>query len=674
MIMKKFPGTGQVIFNAEGGFERIGDYFAGNPGETTFSLQADGVRNFTEPAIDEKKSEWTLCWRDTQGKLEITARFKYDDQTGIISRCDTLTNRTKKKIVIRKYAARFTFNPGEYELYSQRSLWCHESQGEWTRLHSGSITLGSRAGRWCEGSTPFAVLRDSYSSHALAFLVFPEGDWMLRFSCRTPGGAGRLPTLTVEAGLSDDRLELELAPGECWQAPEVVIQILPGREAYSGTAAMNRWLNRRFPARADHYPVVYNTWLDRMSKLDVPRLESQLKAAKKCGCEVFVVDYGWYEDLNSFTRVNDWDECTNRAFFGKMRQFAGKVRKAGLGFGFWVEMEFFLDKSAVVRKNPGWFFPSEHPNIVCPKTWLPEVEDYLVDSLASTIRRYQAVYVKNDMNHSQGYEPAHLNRYQHGVFRVFARLREMFPEVSFENCSSGSHRMAAGGMMEVFDNHFISDNASPLENLRMFQGMLPRFAPGRIYHWYVGSELHPAPEPAASFESGMVLQPQSATWLRMQTEDLNFGLLCNLTGQIGFSCDLASFSPEKQARIAQYSAFYKRYRHSFLRSEAYLLTPPENFDKQRGWLVIQISDPRTDTHFLYSFHCICDGDEKRIFHLKSLKPETDYEVFEMFPQKNTMKTIIAGETLSRSGISVSFSGNQHLSWQGKLTIIKKVKA
>ena len=136
----------------------------------------------------------------------------------------------------------------------------------------------------------------------------------------------------------------------------------------------------------------------------------------------------------------------------------------------------------------------------------------------------------------------------------------------------------------------------------------------------------------------------------------------------------ASFSPEKQARIAQYSAFYKRYRHSFLRSEAYLLTPPENFDKQRGWLVIQISDPRTDTHFLYSFHCICDGDEKRIFHLKSLKPETDYEVFEMFPQKNTMKTIIAGETLSRSGISVSFSGNQHLSWQGKLTVIRKVKA
>ena len=658
------------VSDGSGKIQRIGDYLAGSVTEMPFSLQADGIADFKNPTVSGMENDRTMSWLEAKGKLEITTRYQYDESAGIISRRDTLVNRTKKKIMIRKYAARFTFSPGEYELYSQRSLWCHESQGEWTRLYSGSITLGSRAGRWCEGSTPFAVLRDSYSSHALAFLVFPEGDWMLRFSCRTSRGAGTLPDLMAEAGLSDDRLELELAPGESWQAPEVVIQILPGREAYSGTAAMNRWLNRRFPARPGHFPVVYNTWLDKMSKLDVPRLERQLEAAKKCGCEVFVVDYGWYEDLKSFTRLNDWDECSDRAFFGKMRRFADKVRKAGLGFGFWVEMEFFFNRSSVVQKHPDWFFPSEHANIVCPKTWLPEVEDYLVDSLASAIRRYQAVYVKNDMNHSQGYEPAHLNRYQKGVFRVFARLREMLPEVTFENCSSGSLRMAAGGMMEAFDNHFISDNASPLENLRMFQGMLPRFAPGRIYHWYVGSELHPETLPAPSYEAGIIVQPQKATWNRMQVDDLNFGLLCNLTGQIGYSCDLASFSDENLKMIARYNAFYKQHRSGFLRSEAYLLTPPENFDKQRGWVAIQLSDPRTDTHFLYSFHCISDGDETRIFHLKGLKPEKQYEVFEMFPQKTQIEIKITGDLLSRSGIPVSFAGNQQLSWRGKLIIIR----
>ena len=63
-------------------------------------------------------------------------------------------------------------------------------------------------------------------------------------------------------------------------------------------------------------------------------MREQLAAAKECGCEVFVVDYGWYDDRGSFTRLNNWDEYSDRAFFGKMKEFADEVRKAGLGFGF----------------------------------------------------------------------------------------------------------------------------------------------------------------------------------------------------------------------------------------------------------------------------------------------------------------------------------------------------
>jgi hypothetical protein len=123
------------------------------------------------------------------------------------------------------------------------------------------------------------VLRDSYSRCALGFLVFPEGDWLLRFS--TMSKHGMIADLVVEAGLADDRLELELAPGECWEAPPVVIQQLPSRDPYSGAAPMNAFLNRLFPPRENHFPVVYNTWLDRMSKLDLPRMRRQLDAAKE---------------------------------------------------------------------------------------------------------------------------------------------------------------------------------------------------------------------------------------------------------------------------------------------------------------------------------------------------------------------------------------------------------
>ena len=665
--------TNVFDFDELGNFTRLGDCFSGGQKVLPFCLHADGVADFAKPSVSGRGARRTLRWKSADGKLEVAANYEWNAETGILSRRDTVRNLTKKPIVLRKYNAQFPFAPGEYEVYAQRSLWGRESQGAWTSLFTGSLTLGSREGRWCEGATPFAVLRDLYAERALAFLVFPEGDWLLRFAARTTGGSGRLPDLMVEAGLSDDRLALELAPGENWEAPEILIQLLPSRDAFSGTAAMNRYLNRRFPAEPSRYPVVYNTWLDRMQVLDTARLERQLTAAKRCGCEVFVVDYGWYEDRDSFTRLNDWDECTDRAFFGKMKRFADKVRKAGLGFGFWVEMEFFFDESDMVRKHPDWFFASSHPHIVCPKTWLPEVEDYLVESLAKTIRRYGAIYVKNDMNHSQGYEPARLNRSQQGVFRVFARLREMFPGVTFENCSSGGLRMAAGRMLCVNDNCFISDNASPLENLRMFQGALPRFTPGRIYHWFVGSELRPEKDPVPSYDAGVLAQPNSATWLRMRTWDLDFGLLCNLTGQIGYSCDLASFSPEHQDRIARYSAFYKKYRTSFLRSEAYLLTPPEDFEKMRGWLAFQLADPETDTHFLYVFHSVYDGDARRIFRLKGLDPAKKYKISAVFPEPGAAARM-TGRELMEAGFTAEIPVAWLDTWHGRLWLVQAAKA
>ena len=66
--------------------------------------------------------------------------------------------------------------------------------------------------------------------------------------------------------------------------------------------------------------------------------------------------------------------------------------------------------------------------------------------------------------------------------------------------------MAAGGMLESFDTHFISDNGSPLDNLRMLQETGCRFPPGRIYHWYVGCQLHPGEE--SSFRDNSVMQVQ----------------------------------------------------------------------------------------------------------------------------------------------------------------------
>ncbi|MBQ7693722.1 MAG: alpha-galactosidase [Lentisphaeria bacterium] len=665
--MKRLFADDRIGFGPSGTFARLGDYFGGDQeDQLPFALHCAGVGRFGDPKISGRGNTRRFTFEDDKKSLRIVSTLCYDPGTETLRRQDSVTNLGRKPLTLRRYLARFPLARGEYEIHSSQSFWCREDQGAWTPLRAGKLELFSREGRWCESSVPFAVLRDLYAAHALGFMVFPEGDWIIRFSAVSKHGM--LPNMTVEAGLSDDRLELPLAPGECWDAPAVVVQLLPGREAFSGAAAMGKLLNGIFPPRSGHAPVVYNTWLDRNSRLDVPRLRKQLAAAKECGCEVFVVDYGWYEDHRAFTRLDNWDECTDRAFFGKMREFACEVRRAGLGFGFWVEFEFFSTESKVVKAHPDWFFPSAHPNIVSPKIWLPEVEDMLVETLAEAIRRYDAVYIKNDMNHSQGYEPARLNLYMKGLARVMARLKKLLPRVTFENCSSGSLRGAAGSMLGSFDLHFISDNASPLENLRMIQQMGTRFPPGRIFHWYVGSELHPGEE--SSFYPGTVLQPEAATWHRARIEDLRTGLLSCITGMLGFSCDLASFSQENRRIIREFTDFFKAHREQILRSELHLLTPPENFEKKRGWLALQLSNPADDVHFVYVFHCVCDGGSCRVFHPEALAPEKMYRTREVLAPSRSASVSRSGAELVRDGIPAAFGYDQQEGFRGKLFLIE----
>ena len=123
-----------------------------------------------------------------------------------------------------------------------------------------------------------------------------------------------------------------------------MIQSLPGGEPAAAAPRLHRWLQKRlFASQRPEMPVVYNTWFDQFEVLDVPRLRQQLQAAKEVGCEVFVIDAGWYgpQAGDWFAQAGDWREKTDGAFRGAMAAFADEVRAAGLGFGLWMEPERF---------------------------------------------------------------------------------------------------------------------------------------------------------------------------------------------------------------------------------------------------------------------------------------------------------------------------------------------
>ncbi len=603
--------------------------------------------------FEQQENELKLIFETVDQTLIATANFQLDPESGIIIRKDSLKNQSGRELHILRFYSRMSFQSNDYEVYAQQSRWGLEAQGQWCRLHTGAMELISRHGRWTECGSPFAAIRSDETANTLAFHLLPNGDYVMRFAL--PGFSTNKCPLVLETGLNDERLDYVLSADGIMGGTSLLIQELPGREVYSGTAALHRYANKNLIKNERHLPIVYNTWLDVMTRLDVPRLRRQLAAAKKAGCEVFVIDAGWYDMLGS------WQEHQDKAFYGKMKEFGDEVRAAGLKFGIWMEPETFQADAPVVKEHPEWFEPTEPAGGTFRKKFCcQEAIDHHYNMFATLIRQYNLDYMKLDMNASLGVDATGraLSHYVAAHHEIMTRLRNDFPNTVFENCSSGAMRTTLGEL-PYFDQHFISDNGNVLDVLHITQGMLLRFPPGRILRWLVIASGG-MNELWGENKQETVLQVQNATWKHYEETDLNCGLLASMTGVMGFSGDLASFTDETLAKIKRYTAYYAANRDSFQRSEATLLTPPQSIDHRHGTIGFQFTDPVQDKHFVFTFYRDCDGMTGTVFPLQGLCPEKQYLVKKVtFDAAEEECQQYSGAELSKDGLEFVFELEQH---------------
>lgn len=606
--------------------------------------------------------ELTLVYETADGALTATACFRLDAANRIISRKDRLRNNTDKALHILRFFSRMSFQSNDYEIYSQQSRWGLENQGSWQPLPAGRLELKSRRGRWTEGGTPFAAVRDAETANALAFHLIPNGDYTMRFSL--PGYSTMKCPLILETGLDDERLDYVLEPGCEMEGTELLIQELPTREVYSGTAELHRYAYKNLIRKERPLPVVYNTWLDTMSRLDVPRLRRQLAAAKEAGCEVFVIDAGWY------ICHGHWEEKTDDAFFGNMKEFAAEVRNAGLKFGIWMEPEFFDSAAPVCKEHPEWFDPGEPVDGQLRMNFRhPEAKEFYYNMFAERIRRYDLDYIKIDMNSSLGVDLSgkELSFYLQSLHEIMTRLRNDFPETVLENCSSGAMRTTLGEL-PYYDQHFISDNGNVLDVLHITQGLLLRFPPGKVLRWLViasgGNNELWGMNPEET-----VLQVQNATWKHYEETDLECGLLASMTGVLGFSGDLASFRAETLQKIRRYTDYYIANRASLQRSVCTLLTSPRSIDHRHGVMGFQFTDPETDKHFVFTFYRDCDGMAGTVFPLKGLAADKQYHAKRITfgnPDAAEESQDYTGAELCNDGLAITFQIEQHGDFKGIL--------
>ncbi len=415
----------------------------------------------------------------------------------------------------------------------------------------------------------------------------------------------------VSAQMSATEVRYELTSGSELHSPVATVLLFTGDWDEAGWQ-WHCWQERFLcpPAPQDFPWVQYNSWFGWTTQIDEAILRREVEIAAELGCEVFVVDAGWYEGCGAGDfghGLGTWKE-NRQKFPDGLRNLSDLVHKKGMRFGLWVEPERVDVETELAKQHPDWFARRDGRVIgggryahLCFGN--PAVVAWFKERLAEVVADYQVDWLKWDYNIAYGLgcnDPSHGHQagdgtYAHtvGVYEVKDYLRHRFPHLVIEGCASGGNRIDFGLLKRVH-TYWLSDFTHRSANVRFhLTGAWFALPPRYLNSWVVHEETD-----LTAFRSRM-------------------------GGAFGISSRLAHWDAATLERAKQSIAEYKQLRPYVLKRR-FLLTPQAN--SLQEWTVWQFYDPGRDQGVLMAFREQAPEDNLRI-KLKGLQGTTHYECY-----------------------------------------------
>ena len=365
----------------------------------------------------------------------------------------------------------------------------------------------------------------------------------------------------VMQGINPTNFCWDLAPGEVFETPEAVMTC-----SDAGFGGMSHRMHRFVldhivpPYWADRdRPILYNSWEGCMFDFDQKRLLDLAKRAKGMGCELFVLDDGWFGKRNDDRAgLGDYNVNTKKLPNG-ISGLSAKVKNLGMEFGLWFEPESVNEDSDLYRAHPDWALTDCHPTVLGRHQLLldltkQEVRDYIVENITAILDRSALTYVKWDMNRHSVAVGAKAHAYILGLYDVLRRIFEPRPYILLESCSSGGNRFDLG-MLKFGPQVWCSDNTDPISRLTI-QGNLSYLYPQSTFGAHVSAAPH--------------AQTLRNTPLATRGNVSFFGCL-------GYELDLKHLAAIEVQEIKSQIEFYKNHRRVFQFGKFYRL--------KNGWQV-----------------------------------------------------------------------------------------
>jgi alpha-galactosidase len=423
-------------------------------------------------------------------------------------------------------------------------------------------------GTWSTGSyLAMGALVSRSTGHAWAWQIEHNGAWhwqvgecTRRHFAERPGPGGRHAPKGSPAGAylailgptdAEHHCRITLNPGDTFTTiPAAVAVSDAGFEGAIAALTKERRAIRRPHQDHQNLPVVFNDYMNTlMGNPTTERLRPLIAAAAQAGAEYFVIDAGWYAEMDQgwWDTVGEWKPAASR-FPGGITEVLDQIRAAGMVPGLWLEPEVVGVNSPVVRRLPieaflrrgdrpvaehgRYHLDLRHPAAV---KHVDEVIDFVVGDLGCG-------YLKLDYNIAVAPGPDTPNLSPGAALLAVNRAHldwldavlDRHPDLVIENCASGGMR-TDHALLARLQIQSTSDQQDHLRYPPIAAAAAAAMPPEQAGIWAV---------PQPSFTAGQIALAMCGA----------------LLGRVHLSGHLDQMTPDQRALVAEAVRVYKTIR------------------------------------------------------------------------------------------------------------------
>ncbi|WP_433086629.1 alpha-galactosidase [Dactylosporangium sp. CA-052675] len=560
-----------------------------------------GLR-FTEPALalrfgdDGRAVRWVLAraeadrghlrlrYRELTRPVRLTLHYRVVPGHDVLERWAELDTDVPVEVVRADSAAWCLPAREGARLSSLHGRWGADSRLERTDLPAGTVRLGSRRTTTSPMHNPWVALDDGTATEThgevwTAALAW-SGTWRVDVQ-RLPVGR-----VVVNAGAGHEPPVARLAAGGRYETPKSCG--LYSGEGFGGASrAWHAYVRGEVLPHGDELrPVLYNSWEATGFLLDEANQMALAERAAALGCELFVMDDGWFgARVADNAGLGDWLPNSAR-FPDGLGPLIARVHELGMAFGIWVEPEMVNPDSDLYRAHPDWVYASDgyprhelrHQLVL--DVGRAEVADWLHDWLDRLLTEHDIAFVKWDMNRPVTDPGPYRDlqwstRHARNLYAVLDRLRREHPGVRFESCASGGGRVDLGILART-DQVWPSDNTDASDRLHIQEGF---------------SQLYPA----RAMTAWVTDAPNFLTGNRLP---LRYRFHVAMAGVLGVGGDLPRWTAEEQRLAAELIGQYKRIRPIVQHGRLHRIRSPRDSDAPALAYVSEAGDEAAVFQFL----------------------------------------------------------------------------